>query len=209
MPTLNYSVSITGVGGSITQSVPRTADAGSIREISLPVGKAGVLTTRSDDNTGTITMADGGHGIGTGAKVDVYWSGGVQYDVTAGTVAGTSVPIDLGAGDNLPAETTPVVVSVRTEINAHIDGDELALLAIKQRYASNLESARSHVDFQDDEDDEIAELNLEANGVQVFDIEGGSANPFTGDPIVKAFASNGSTVNPATLQILWLQDSTP
>jgi hypothetical protein len=169
------------------------------------------LTTRTDDNTGTITMGDAGHGIQTGDKVDVYWDGGVQYDVTVGTVIGTTVPIDLGSGDVLPTDTPPtaVIVSLRTQINLDIDGDNLVLLAIKQKYNSNTLTADSHVDFQDSGSAEIAEVDLEANGPQVWDIAGGSANPFTGNSITKAFASNGSTTDVATLQLLWLQDSTP
>ena len=60
MPTLNYSVAVSGLGGNIAQSLPRSANAGGIREIELPVGKAGTLTTLTDDNTGTITMSDAG-----------------------------------------------------------------------------------------------------------------------------------------------------
>ena len=137
MPTLNYSVSVSGLGGNIAQSLPRSANAGGIREVDLPVGKAGSLTTRTDNNTGTITMSDPSHGITTGASIDLYWDGGVQYKVTVGTVVGTAVPIDLGLGDNLPVEDTAVVVSVRSQINVDIDGDNLALLAIKQKYNSN------------------------------------------------------------------------
>ena len=209
MPTLNYSVSVSGLGGNIAQSLPRSANAGGIREVDLPVGKAGSLTTRTDNNTGTITMSDAGHGIATGAKVDVYWNGGVQYNVTVGTVVGTSVPIDLGVGDNLPGASTAVVVSVRSQINLDIDGDALVLLAIKQKFNSNTITADSHIDFQDSGSAEIAELDMEANGPQVWDIAGGSANPFTGNSITKAFASNGSATDAATLQLLWLQDSTP
>lgn len=209
MPTLNYSVTVSGLGGNIAQSLPRSANAGGIREIELPVGKAGTLTTRDDNNTGTITMADGGHGITTGAKVDVYWNGGVQYNVTVGTVVGSSVPIDLGVGDNLPTASTAVVVSVRSQINLDIDGDNLVLLAIKQKFNSNAIESDSHIDFQDSGSAQVAEVDLEANGPQVWDIAGGSANPFTGNPITKAFASNGSTTEVATLQLLWLQDSTP
>lgn len=209
MPTLNYSVAVSGLGGNIAQSLPRSANAGGIREVDLPVGKAGTLTTRDDNNTGTITMSDAGHGIATGAKVDVYWNGGVQYNVTVGTVVGTSVPIDLGLGDNLPSASTAVVVSVRSQINLDIDGDNLVLLAIKQKFNSNTITADSHIDFQDSGSAQVAEVDLEANGPQVWDIAGGSANPFTGNPITKAFASNGSSSEVATLQLLWLQDSTP
>jgi hypothetical protein len=183
MPTLNYSVAVSGLGGNIAQSIPRSANAGG--------------------------MSDAGHGIQTGANVDVYWNGGVQYDVTVGTVVGTSVPIDLGSGDDLPPQDTAVVVSVRSQVNLDIDGDNLVLLAIKQKFNSNTITADSHIDFQDSGSAEIAEVDLEANGPQVWDIAGGSANPFTGNPITKAFASNGSATDAATLQLLWLQDSTP
>ncbi len=209
MPTLNYSVAVSGLGGNIAQSLPRSANAGGIREIEMPVGKAGTLTNRTDNNTGTITMGDAGHGIQTGANVDIYWDSGVQYDVTVGTVVGTSVPIDLGSGDNLPSASTALVVSLRNQINLDIDGDNLVLLAIKQKYNANTITADSHIDFQDSGGGEIAEVDLEANGPRVWDIAGGSANPFGGNPITKAFASNGSTTDVATLQLLWLQDSTP
>jgi hypothetical protein len=208
MPTFNYSVAVSGAGGTISQSIPRTADAAGAREVSLPIGYAGTLSTRTDNNTGTVTLASG-HAITTGANVDIYWSGGVQYDVTVGTVSVNSMPFDLGIGDNLPIATTAVVVSVRTQINLDIDGDALSLLAIMQRYASNLITSDSHINFEDASSDLIAELDLDANGPLVYDIAGGATNPFTGDPITKAFASNGSTTDVATLQILWLQDSTP
>jgi hypothetical protein len=209
MPTLNYSVAVSGLGGNIAQNIPRSANAGGIREVELPPGKPGTLTTRADSNTGTITMNDAGHGITTGAQVDVYWAGGVQYNVTVGTVVGTSVPIDLGSGDDLPSEDTAVVVSPRTQINLDIDGDALVLLALKQKYNPNTIETDSHIYFLDAGGSQVAEVDLEANGPRVWDIAGGSENPFAGSPITKAFASNGSTTETATLQLLWLQDSTP
>jgi hypothetical protein len=208
MPTLNYSVSVSGLGGTISQNIPRTADAGGNRDVSLPVGYSGTLSTRTDNNTGTVTLA-GGHGISTGDKVDIYWATGVQYNVTVGTVSVNSMPFDLGVGDNLPIATTAVVVSKRTQINLDIDGDALSLLSIMQNFASNLITNNSHIDFQDVSSAVVAELDLGANSPLVYDIAGGGSNPFTGNPITKAFASNGSTTTAATLQLLWLQDSTP
>ncbi len=209
MPTLNYSVSVSGLGGNIAQNIPRSADGGSIREVSLPVGKAGTLTTRTDVNTGQITMASAGHGITTGANVDIYWEGGVQYNATVGTVVGTTVPFDGGEGDDLPTNGTDVVVSVRQLIAIDLDGDKLALLAINQKYSNSLETANSHIAFYEGGLAEIAELDLQANTPQVFDITGGATNIFTGNPIDTAYASNGSTTDVATLQLIWLQDSTP
>lgn len=203
-----YTASVSGLGLTITQPISRTADGGTPREVTIPIGYAGTLTTRTDDNTGTITLS-GGHAITTGANVDIYWSGGVQYDVTVGTVATNSMPFDSGIGNNLPIATTAVVVAVRQQINVDLDGDNAQLVAIKQHYAQSSETAMSHVDFQDSASDEIAEIDLTANVPQVWDIAGGSSNPFTGDPITKCFVSNGSITNAATFQLIALVDSTP
>jgi len=70
------------------------------------VTKSGTLTTRTDDNTGTLTM-EAAHGIVTGQPLLLLWDGGSR-STTAGTVAGTSVPIDGGAGNILPAASTAV-----------------------------------------------------------------------------------------------------
>ena len=205
---LQYTATVSGLGLTITQPVTRTGDGGLAREISVPVGVTGTLTTRTDANTGTITL-DESASVTTGANVDIYWDGGVQYNVTVGTVSGTSCPFDSGIGDDLPSTSTAVVISVRQQVNADIDGDELSLFAIKQLYAQSNETANSHVDFQESDDTEVAEIDLQANIPQVFDITGGADNPLTGELISKFFVSNGSPTNVATFQLLCIGDTTP
>lgn len=76
----------------------------------LPAAKTGVLTTRTDNDTGTITL-DPGHGLVTG-RVDLYWTvGGVagKRRGVAGTVTGDSLAVDLGSGDNLPAQSSAIL----------------------------------------------------------------------------------------------------
>ena len=84
----------------------------------LAVAKIGQLTTRTDANTGTLTMA-ASHGITTGARLDIFWTEagvkGARYGVTVGTVSVNSVPIDLGAGDDLPTNLTAVTAFVPIE----------------------------------------------------------------------------------------------
>jgi hypothetical protein len=75
----------------------------------------GTLSTRTDDDTGTLTMS-GGHGIETGDTIVLQWDGGARYSVEVGTVAGNSVPIDNGRGDVLPDAMTPVTVIRSAEI---------------------------------------------------------------------------------------------
>ena len=83
-----------------------------------------------------------GHGITTGALVDVYWEGGVRYGVTVGTVNGQAVPLtDSGAGDVLPADETPIVIGLVTVIDTDFDGDKAAMLAALTTNADTLTSA--------------------------------------------------------------------
>lgn len=205
---LQYTATVSGLGQTITQPITRTGDGGISRSIAVPAGVTGTLTTRTDDNTGTITLTDSGS-VSTGANVDIYWDGGVQYNVTVGTVSGTSCPIDSGIGDNLPSTSTAVVISVRQQVNADIDGDNLSLLAMKQLYTQSNETSASHVDFQESDNTEVVEVDLVANVPQVYDITGGATNIFTGDPIAKFFVSNGSSTNAATFQLLAVGDTTP
>ncbi len=210
MPQIQYTVNVSGLGQAINQTLNYTDDGGTPREVDVPPGYAGTLTTRTDDNTGTVTLA-AGHGIVTGDEVDIYWDGGVQYAVTVGTVATNSMPFDAGIGDNLPTASPPtaVVVCKRVEVNADIDGDSLSFLACKQHYDQANETANSHVDFQSAAPAEIEELDLAANVPRTFNIRAGDPNGFTGDPITKLYVSNGSLVNTARFQLLALFDSTP
>jgi hypothetical protein len=209
MPTLQYTASVSGLGVVLSRDVPHTADGSGFVDPTVPHGYAGTLSTRTDANTGTVTLA-GGHAIITGEKVDIYWAGGVQYDVTVGTVATNSMPFDLGVGANLPIATTAVVVSKRIEIdNLGIDGDNLSLLAIKQEFTTAGITDASHIDFQDVSSAVVAQLDLAVNTTQIYDIAGGVTNPFTGNPITKAFCSNGSPTADAQLKLVWLQDTTP
>lgn len=205
MPQGTVSQSVSGGGSSIQKSFVRTGNTALALEVSLPVGEAGSLTTRSTDTTGTITMTSGSHSITTAAIVDVYWSGGVQYEVTVGTVSGTSVPISGGNGDVLPAQDTAVVVTEQVETNIALDGDNASLVAVSLEAASG--SDAGHVDFQDSGDASIAELDLTANVPMIYDLDAGIANPFTGNPITHCQASNGSTTVAGTLKIIAVIDN--
>jgi len=196
-----------GLGLSIQRATVRETEGGTPRQVTLPVGKAGTLSTRTDADTGEVTLS-GGHGITTGMLVDVHWVGGVRYGITAGTVAGNVVPIDAGAGDDLPAQATAVVMTPVVQINGDIGGDELSILVFEVAYPPN-STATAHLDFQDADDDSIAEIDAVANEPQSWDVDAGSDNPFTGDPITKIMASNGSATQEGVLTLIALFDPTP
>lgn len=126
--TISQNVSIGGKSYPRNKT-PLTGEALYAREVTLGAAKVGELTTRTDNDTGTLTMVTG-HGITTGATIDIYWVGGSRRGVTVGAVAGDSVPFDTGAGDNLPALNTDVTVQVVDEEVCDLVGDNLVGLAI-------------------------------------------------------------------------------
>ena len=82
------------VGGLTIQStVTRTASGQISHDVTLPAGKAGTLTTRTDDNTGVATLGTG-HGIVQNDVVDVYWAAGVRYGMDVTAVNGNAVTVD-------------------------------------------------------------------------------------------------------------------
>jgi len=204
MGTVTHGQSISG-GGVTIQTLPiqRTSSGSIALEDTLSEAKSGTLTTRTDDNTGTLTMA-GGHGFTDGQIIDIYWSGGVQRSVTVGTVATNSVPIDSGIGDNLPADETAITAVVQKSINLANDGDNAKFIAVILETLDKTLRTAANVQFRDAAADVIAEIDLVTNVPQVWDIEGGSANPFTGDPItnLKASQANVTTTEIYTLKIV-------
>lgn len=201
MPTNSLTISGSIGGISIQGTVSRTVDGQLSAEVSLAAGKAGSLTTRTDNNTGEATLATG-HGITDGAIVDVYWDGGMRYGMTVGTVAGDVVPIDGGGGDNLPVEDTDLVVCVQTEINLDFDGDDVKIVAAMSNRAG-------HLDFQDSADASLAAVELAANEPWSWVSDTGVANPLTGNAVDKILVSNGDSANTATLKIAVGYDVTP
>ena len=211
MGTITHAQSIAGGGVTMQPLAVTRTNSGMIAlEDTLNAAKAGVLTTRTDDNTGTLTMTTG-HGITTGQIVDIFWSGGVQRTVTVGTVSVDSVPFDLGIGDNLPIAMTAVTVCVQKAINLAIDGDNADFVAVILETVDKSLRTAANVQFLDAAADVIAEIDLVTNVPQVWDIEGGSANPFTGDPItnLKATQGNSTSTETYTLKIVGVQDASP
>lgn len=211
MPTITFAQSVSG-GGVTIQPLPVThTNSGPIGlEDTLDAAKSGALTTRTDANTGELTMSPG-HGITTGQIIDIYWTGGVQRSVTVGTVATNAVPIDGGIGDDLPADETPITAVVQKSINLAIDGDNADIVAIILETTTKSLRTAGNVQFLDASADVIAEIDLVTNVPQTWDIGNGSANPFTGDPItnLKASQANVTTTETYTLKIVGVQDASP
>jgi len=200
--TGSFSQSISACGITITGSVPKTGTIG-IEPVTtnLPVGNAGTLLTRTEDDTGTITL-EAGHTIENGDVVDVHWSGGCRYGMTATTSGGTSVSADVdgGAGDVLPVEDTEVVVTVPVVLDLTFDGDNLVLIGVGA-------NQQASVRFLDSGSAVLLSELVIANGSWGWASGMGVANPLTGNAVASVLASNGSAVSVCELKITGLQYS--
>lgn len=204
MPSLNYGISL----GSISRSITRTGDSKIEAEITLPVATAGTLTTRTDDNTGVVTVTS--HSITTSDTVDVYWSTGRRYGVDVTAQDSTTISIDLGAGDNLPSTSTAVKIVTQVPFNLALDGDNAKIVGFSYELAADTSDGFGcRVTLFDSADDTITGLDLDAFVPNVCDIEGGATNLYTGDPITDGVASNGSSTYAAKLKIQAIVDATP
>ncbi len=159
--------------------------------VSLAAAKSGSLTLRTDANTGTLTM-ESGHGITTGARLDLYWSGGSRYGITVGTVSGTSVPIDLGAGTDLPVVGTAVTAQVPDSEAVVVTGDNVVSIAAACTVGGT-------VVFADNSNATLLALVLDtATGSYVW-VTGSGTNPLAGASVAKVFLSQPSAAGAVTM----------
>lgn len=209
--TTTYSISVQGGGLSIQQQIVRSGDSTPNAAITLPAGKAGTLSTRTDNNTGIATVATG-HGITTSDVVSVYWSGGRRYGMTVTATDSTTISVDGGSGDNLPSASTALVVSKEVTANILLDGDNAQIVAVSYEVAGSA-SSRCRVTFFDAVSGGGSAvgsgLDLTANQPSITDIAGGASNIYTGAPILSVTSSNGDSTNAATLKIVAEVDATP
>lgn len=200
--TLAIVGSIGGV--TIQQTISETGDHPNVygdgqTMIALAAGKAATDWVKTDANTAACNLA-GGHGYSSG-KVDVFWTGGMRYDVDM-VVTVNALALDGGSGTDFPANgNLTVVVCTHQQINAAIDGDEIQLLIVNS-------STRAHLHFEDASSDVIRDQELLGNQPWTYAQSSGDASPLTGDPITVCYASNGTTTA-GVLTILSLEDSTP
>lgn len=188
------SKSITIGGKSFSDKQTLEGDAVLVVDVSIPAAKTGQLTTRTDNDTGTLTL-EASHGVTTGALLHIFWiASGVQKRTVCpavGTVSGVSVPIDNCTGDVLPANLTNVTVMVPTVEAMVFEGDDA------QTIAMFCES-------------DMGTIILENDLTRTFDLgdqayvwhEGqGDANPIAGDSIATVTFSHGDSTAAMAMRV--------
>ena len=184
--SVRQSSSLGGV--SFPESRTITGDGQIVHDVSVAAAQEGELTTRSSASVGTITMDDSAHTITTGIRVNLFWTGGARRDVVVGTVAGASVPFTAGLGDDLPIATTELVISIPTELDISVDGDNVDLAIAYLAKEGTVEFIDTDASEQ-----EIAAWQLGAAIVKMWHDEDGDANPFVGVNIGRVYISHKDT----------------
>lgn len=155
--------------------------------------KAGTLTTRTDANTGTLTMS-GGHGITTGQRLDLYWAvagvRGYRRGITVGTVATNSVPIDLGAGDDLPPAATAITAMVPHVETVTVTGDNINGIA----FSSSVGPFQVTLTAADGTTEQFTR-RYDTNNAYGWVKGNGETNPLAGVTLGKVYYSHGDTTD--------------
>jgi hypothetical protein len=192
-----YSFNVQAAGVALTLPV--------VKELTLAANSAlnsGTMTNKTDANTGVVTLTTGHTIVTSGVLVDCYWVDGTpkrRYGLTA-TKSTNDVTLEGGAGDDLPANATAVIVCAQTSAEVNFDGDNALFIAVMYRNPTDT-SAQGSIDFQDAGPASIEQVDLiheTANGgIQkernVWNISGGDTNVFTGNRITTVLASHDST----------------
>ncbi len=181
-------------GISFSESLSLSADAEIAHDKSVPVAWAGLLGTRTSDTAGTITVTESAHLITTGARADLYWTGGCRRGIVVGTVAGESVPFTGGSGDNLPAEDTAITVALPEELDLTVVGDNVVAIFL---YFAGLGQAV----FCDGSNVEKMAQSVGAGQVWDWNNTNGVTNPLTGDTPTKVFVSHNVTTAAQTIRV--------
>jgi hypothetical protein len=180
-----------------TASVERTS-------ASVAAAKPGTVTTRTDEDTGVLTMT-AGHGFVTGDYIDVFWSGGSRRHMAA-TVTLNAVTIDGGEGDALPATTTVIGAMVPVELAFTVDGEDCYAITVST-------PVPGWIVFVDDSDLDIDEgayqFTTTGGGANVWAFGQGAENPLAGQTTSLVKFSHGDTTAARTMKVAALYGTPP
>lgn len=196
------------LGFSFPSLINTVADGGIIKSKVLPAAKVGQLTTRTNNTEGELTMA-GGHGITTGDRLDLYWSGGSRRGITVGTVATNAVPLtDSGSGDNLPTNMTAITAMVPEEEEFVFTGDNAKGLAYYAVHPSAATAAqrKATIVLAEGDDTEITHQTLNSGVAAIWSVDRDDTIPTAGELVEKAFFSHASSTTTCEMRVAAVYD---
>lgn len=204
-----YGVNLNGGGISIgSGSQVITADTNNPFEVTIPKAIAGTLSTRTDADTGIVTVASG-HGITGSDTVDIYNSTGqlLRKDMDVTATDATTISINAGTGTDLPSATTALkVAKQKTIAPVFFDASGILMFGIELKVPGATSQGRAN--FLDSGPTTVGDKTLTANSGLISHVAAGDTNPLTGDA-VSIICSNGSSDLDGTLAIISMEDRTP
>ena len=177
--TINVVASL--AGQTVPVSVSRQDDGTSLWTPTVAAAQAATGWTMTDASDGVAAMPDG-HGIQTGDKIDVFWTGGRRYGMAA-TVAGDNVTLAGGGGDNLPANGTSVMLCEETAVNAAFNPADLTAILVNV-------TNRTSVVFVDASAHVLLAIELDDGGCCLWWTDSGITPPLTGNPVAQILLGN-------------------
>ena len=131
--TETYTLANKNYNQQETLSVPHLVAEESL----IPVAWAGVLTTRTNNTDGSLTMTNSSHTIATSSFIDIYWTDAdgvtqMARNATVGTVSGAVVPFTAAGvtapSSHLPAATTAIIACNVVSVPISFVGNNLGYL---------------------------------------------------------------------------------
>lgn len=190
----NKNASLGNIAGAAVVSV--TDDVTFNEQIpAIPAAQPGVLTVRTNNTSGSLTMTNAGHGIITGQRIDLYWTGGQCYGAIAGTVAGTVVPIaSVSGGSVLPAAATAINVGIPQQRTLAITGNNLSALLLASAVAG-------YVVFSSVAPADLLAVYLTAGIAYDWFTGNGVTNPLAAVTVATVWVSHGTTTGTQTMGV--------
>ena len=222
MPTATINKTYSAPGyTSRTAKVTRTADNVGIwggPEATIPLNAANQMADSYAEGAANVVTGNmaGGHGQ-TDGDFDFYWQESgvdkVRYGVPVSFVTNALTTTNVGAGDDFP--TTPdaqPVLCKQKQVATSIDGDAVAVFWAVLDFGNVIATGRGHIDFQEADDTSVGAINVAGILLGVaavdYDIEGGVANPITGNLVLHCQATHNDTTYTPDLELVALKDST-
>lgn len=196
MPTFTRTSSITGTEVSTSTTDSQTGAEAATVTVTLPAGKPGTLTTRTDADTGVITSV--GHGLTAADFVSVFWTDAttgaemyrVNMDVTA--VTADTLSVDLGLGDALPPVNAAVIIGQVVSRPVAWDGVAAGMLGLIVGSGARASFTAQAVGTVLGLTATDLSRQLKTNSRGYCWLNGDVAFPFTG-PLLLLTGANGST----------------
>lgn len=183
--TVNTTVAVAGL--SIRGAATVTDETQIGTDGTLSAAKAGTLSTRTDNDTGVVTLT-AGHGLSSGTY-DVHWTAsGLMYSRRGmtGTLSTNDMSLDGGTGTNLPAQSTSVTICLQSTFDCDFAGDNLKLLALSATQPAVF-------DLQENGGTSHLAVHVAAGDVYLWKNDGNWTNPVAGDTIGRIVCSSAGT----------------